>query len=364
MTKTQYQLGIRQVIQETKDAITVEFEHPSDEKIQYKPGQFFTVLIDINGESLRRAYSLCTSPKTDDYPAITIKRVDQGKVSNFLNDNLKAGDTLNVLPPMGTFTTEFNVDQSRHIILFGGGSGITPLMAILKTALHTEPQTIVSLVYANRDQQSIIFKDKIDDLKAKYPDRFNVVHVLEKAPLFWSKGYKGRISTKTLKKILHDLPQKSSENTDYFMCGPGGMMNQIINSFKELSLPIDRLKKESFGISPDEAAKKEAQNVAQELQNNSSEEVKTRKIKVIYAGEEYEFDVDPDKTILETAQSLDIDLPYSCQSGMCTACMGLCISGKVQLDEEDALTPKELEKGYVLTCVGHPMTDDVIIQID
>ena len=364
MTKTQHQLSIRQIIQETKDAITIEFDHPKDEKIPYKPGQFFTVLVNIEGESLRRAYSLCTSPLTDEYPAITVKRVDQGKVSNFLHDNLKQGDTLEVLPPMGVFTTDFEANQARHLILFGGGSGITPLMAILKTALQAEPQTIVSLIYANRDQQSIIFQDKINELKTTYSERFNIVHILEKAPLFWSKGYKGRVSTKVLKKILQELPQKDIAQTAYFMCGPSGMMNQITTSFQELSLPIDQLKKESFGISPEDAAQKEAKNVAQELQSDESEEAQTRKVKVIYAGEEYEFEVTPDKTILESAQSLDIDLPYSCQSGMCTACMGLCISGKVQLDEEDALTPKELEKGYVLTCVGHPVTDDVIIQID
>lgn len=364
MTVTHYHLKIRKITQETKDALTVEFEHPEDQKISYQAGQFLTLLVNIQGESLRRAYSLCTSPLTDEFPAVTIKRVAGGKVSNYLNDTLKIGDVLEVLSPMGAFTTQYDANQARHLILFAGGSGITPMMAILKTALKEEPQTLVSLVYANRDSQSIIFKEQIEKLQQTYSERLQVIHILEKAPLFWSKGYKGRISTKILKKILQDLPQMGTEATAYFMCGPNGMMNQIIQSFKELKLPIDRLKKESFGISPEEAAQKEEQNVAQEMDNQKSEAPKSYQVKVIYAGETYEFEVPPHKTILETAQSLDIDLPYSCQSGMCTACMGRAISGKVKLDEEDALTPKELEQGYVLTCVGHPLTDDVVIKID
>ncbi|MEO1652034.1 MAG: ferredoxin--NADP reductase, partial [Bacteroidota bacterium] len=338
MSVKQLSLKVHQVVKVTADAIKVEFEPPEVGPLQYKSGQFLTLLVQVDQENLRRAYSLCSSPLTDPHPAVAIKRVDKGKVSNFLNDQLKAGDEIEVLEPMGVFTTEFDAAHKRHVVLFGGGSGITPLMSILKSLLKEESQSRISLIYANRDQDSIIFKEELEELVQQHSDRFTIVHVLEKAPMFWSKGHKGRLSTKLLKKILNKLPDWGSSQTEYFMCGPSGMMTQITKSFKELGLPVDKLKKESFGISPEEAAAKKAKSVAEELASDSSEELKEREIKVIYAGEEHVFTVAPDKTILETAQSLDIDLPYSCQSGMCTACMGRCTSGKVKLDEEDALT--------------------------
>lgn len=363
MSVKHYQIPVRNIIKETADAITIEFENPKQENILYKSGQFLTLLLQIQGESVRRAYSLCTSPLTDEYMAVTVKRTKGGKVSNYLNENLKIGDTIEILEPMGVFTTEFDVTNARHLILLGGGSGITPLMSLLKTALAVEKDTIVSLIYANRDNDSIIFKKKIEDLQTQYKGRLNVVHILEKAPLFWAKGYKGFLNAKTLQKILSTLPQKSIEQTEYFMCGPAPMMDVIQQAFTELKLPLEKLRKENFGTSPEEAAQKKAE-LAVEKNIPTNTEAKTYSVKVLYDKQEYTFDVSPDKTILQTALSMDIDLPYSCQSGMCTACMGKCISGKVHLDEEDALTPKELAQGYVLTCVGHPMSEDVVIVID
>ncbi len=360
MSITHYQLKVRKLIPETEQAVVIEFEHPKDNKLSYQSGQFLTLILNIEGSSERRAYSLCSSPCVDDYPAITVKRVSGGKVSNHLNTHLKEGDTIEVVEAQGMFTAAYDANAQRHRILLGGGSGITPLMSILKTTLAQEPNSKVSLIYANQDSNSIIFKQKIEDLQAKYGKRLNVVHILEKTPLFWNKGYKGRIDTKMLKKILAGLPNFDAAQTEYYMCGPDGMMQQIEKSFQELGLPLDKLRKESFGVSPQEAAEKRAAVLAA----MPTDQLRTYSVKVIYGGDEYTFDVPPDQTILQTALKQDIDLPFSCQSGMCTACMGRCTSGKVVLDEEDALTPKELEQGYVLTCVGHPVSEDVVIEID
>lgn len=362
MSNTHYQLKVRNIVAETDQAIVIEFENPSDQPLAYQSGQFLTLILNIDGESIRRAYSLCTSPEVDEFPAITVKRVAGGKVSNYLNDHLKKGDTIEVIEAQGMFTAEYEPSQKKHRILIGGGSGITPLMSILKSTLKKEPNALVSLIYANQNNASVIFKKQLDDLQSAHSDRFKVVHVLEKTPLLWSKGYKGRLDSKLLKKILSSLPNAESAQTEYFMCGPSGMMQQVENAFQEIGLPLEALRKESFGVSPQEAAEKRAAVMAK----NESEGLvaKTYHIKVIYAGDEFEFDVPADQTILETALKNDIDLPFSCQSGMCTACMGKCTSGKVVLDEEDALTPKELEQGYVLTCVGHPMSEGVVIEID
>jgi ring-1,2-phenylacetyl-CoA epoxidase subunit PaaE len=355
-------LKIRNIIKETAEAITVEFENPTTGKLMYQAGQFLTLIVNINGESLRRAYSLCTSPIIAEYPAVTIKRTKGGKVSNFLNDTLKVGDTVEVLDPTGHFITKYSADNQRHIVLFGGGSGITPLMSILTTALQAEPKSKVSLIYANRDADSIIFKQKIENLVNQYKERFTLVQVWEKAPLFWSKGHKGLLNTKLIRKILDSLPAFNIRDTEYFMCGPGPMMEVVQQAFKELKLPVDKLHKESFGLSPEEAAQKKTAAIEEAKKIGTPAD--GFEVTIKYDGEVHKFLVPPDKSILETALSLDIDLPYSCQSGMCTACMGKCTSGKVKLDEEDALTPKELAQGYVLTCVGHPMSEDVVIEID
>ncbi len=362
MSNTHYQLKVRNIVSETDQAIVIEFENPANQPLAYQSGQFLTLLLNIDGEPIRRAYSLCTSPAVDEFPAVTVKRVAGGKASNYLNDHLKKGDTIEVIEAQGMFTTEYDASQKRHRILLGGGSGITPLMSILKSTLQKEPQSIVSLIYANQNNASVIFKKQLEDLQNQYADRLKVVHVLEKTPLLWSKGYKGRLDSKLLKKILQTLPALEPSQTEYYLCGPSGMMQQVETSFQELGLPLESLRKESFGVSPQEAAEKRAAVV-----EKSKEEgliAQTYNIKVIYAGEEFVFDVPADQTILETALKQDIDLPFSCQSGMCTACMGRCTSGKVVLDEEDALTPKELEQGYVLTCVGHPMSEGVVIEID
>lgn len=351
-----YHLKVREVIRETADAITIVFDHPENKKIIYKAGQFLTLIMNINGEKIRRAYSMCTSPLVDDYPAVTVKVVEGGKMSGFLNQNLKAGDTIEVMEPMGHFTTDLLKENKRHIILFGGGSGITPLMAILKSILYGEPQSIISLIYANRNEDSIIFKEKIKELQLKFPGRFNVVHVLDNAPLNW-QGPSGLLNPDMLKKILAELPAWNPENTQYLMCGPEGMMNNVENTLKAFGISKDKMFKESFvagTINKAEAAKQ-----AEEVKEEST----AHEVTVIYDGEEYKFVVEPGKTILETALDLDIDLPYSCQSGLCTACRGKRLSGKVKMDEEEGLSEQELEEGYVLTCVGHPLTSDVKIEI-
>lgn len=353
-----YQLKIKEVIRETLDAITVIFENPESGTIKYKPGQFLTLVIEKEGEKLRRAYSLCSSPLVETHPAITIKKVANGKISGFLNETLKAGDVLEVLEPAGQFTTEYDPSKSRHLVMFAGGSGITPMMSLLQTALHYEFHTEVSLIYCNKNMDSVIFKNKLESILQKYPNRFRLIHILEEAPDDNWNLPTGFLNTRLIDELLKQLPQKDPDVTEYFMCGPGPMMDVIEKAFEEINIPKEKLKKEVFGLSPEEAAQKKA-----EVKEESTA-LKAREVKVIYDGEEYVFTVEPDKTILETALSMDIDLPYSCQSGLCTACMGKCISGKVKLDEDDALTDKELQQGYVLTCVGHPMTDDVVIVID
>lgn len=350
-----YDLPVKKIVQETKDAITIVFDHPAKDTIQYKSGQFLTLIVPVNGKEVRRAYSLCTSPFVDLDLAVTVKRVDKGLMSNWLADNLKVGDKLKVMEPMGQFTSEYKADNKRHVIMFSGGSGITPMMSIIKSLLTQEPESMVSLIYCNRDIDSIIFKQELDKLETTHEGRLQVIHVLDTAPMNW-QGYSGLLNPDMLKKLFERIPDWGIEKTTYLMCGPEGMMKNVETLLQQHSIPTDKIFKESFvqgTIDKDE--KKEA--VA------GDEELKEREVTIRYDGQEYKVVVPPDQTILATALDQGIDLPYSCQSGLCTACRGKALSGKVKLDEEDGLSQSEKAEGYVLTCVGHPLTDDVVIEI-
>jgi len=346
-----YTLTVKEIVKETPDTITIVFDQP-EPRISYKTGQFLSLIINIEGKEVRRSYSLCSSPYVDEDLAVTVKRVEDGLISNHLNDVAIPGDKIKIMGPMGNFTTEFSKDKKRHIIMFGGGSGITPLMSIIKSTIHAEPDSIGTLIYANRNIDSIIFKDQLDKLQTDYEGRFRVIYILDDAPINW-QGHSGLLNHEMLNKLFERLPNWGLDKTVYLMCGPEGMMNNVQTLLDQQSIPPDKIFKESFvaGI------------IGKEDKKGDTEEIKTQDVTVVYDGEEYNFTVEPNSTILDTALDQDIDLPFSCQSGLCTACRGKLISGKVKMDEEEGLSESEMEQGYVLLCVGHPLTDDVKIEI-
>ena len=342
------ELTVKDIVKETADAITVVFDAPGQAPA-YRPGQFLTLIVPIDGQEVRRSYSLCTSPYVDQNMAVTIKRVAGGLMSNYLPDHLKVGDQVKVMEPMGVFVTDYAAANQRHMVMFAGGSGITPMMAIVKSVLNQEPDSLVSLVYANRDLDSIIFKSQIEALEKAYPDTFKAVHILEQAPEGW-EGLTGRISKQVLTQVLDIIPKRAASQTSYWMCGPTGMMDSLEALLPSHGVTKEQLHKESF-----------VSTAPQKTEAVAADGDKV--VKIIYDNQEHQVTVKPGDTILETALDKGIDLPYSCQSGLCTACRGKCVSGKVKLTEEDGLSEKELAEGYVLTCVGHPETNDVVIEI-
>jgi len=349
-----FDLKVKDIIQETKDAVSIAFEQPAS-RITYKAGQFLTLIATVDGKEIRRAYSLSSSPFTDDDLVVTVKRVDNGLMSNWLPDNLKAGNTIKVMAPTGHFTTEYKKENKRHLIMFAGGSGITPMMSLIKSTLTQEPESICSLIYCNRDIDSIIFKSEFDKLEITHAGRLHVIHVLDNAPMNW-QGYSGLLNREMLTKLFERIPDWGIEKTTYLMCGPEGMMKNVEALLAERNIAKEKIFKESFvqgTINKEE--KKEA--------TKAGGEKKAHEVTIRYDGQEYKFMVEPNRTILETALDSGIDLPYSCQSGLCTACRGKALSGEVKLDEEEGLSQSERAEGYVLTCVGHPMTDDVVIEI-
>ncbi|WP_394992075.1 2Fe-2S iron-sulfur cluster-binding protein [Emticicia sp.] len=355
MSLKTYFLQVKEVTHETSDSVTIYFWHPLSEQIKYKAGQFITVIVpaEEGGKKVRRSYSMSTSPHSDTSIGITVKRVTGGLVSNYLNDNVNVGDFLEVLEPMGNFHVEPDAEKSRHAVLFAAGSGVTPMMSIAKSILKMEANSRVTLIYGNRSEDSIIFKNKIEELENQYSKRFTIHHLLSRPSDLWV-GQKGRISQGIAIRLMKDADTDFAKD-EFYLCGPIGMMEDVIAGLNIYNVSKDQIHKENFhtAIVDSEADSEDEEDSLQ-----------TQMVKVKYDGAEYDFEVKPHQTILEAALDLDIDLPYSCQAGMCTACMGKCTEGKVKMDEEDGLTEKEIKQGFMLTCVAHPLTKNVVIEID
>ena len=353
-----YFLKVKEIERETPDAVTIHFWHPLNEVISYKPGQFITLLLPMNGEKIRRSYSMSSSPYTDVSLAVSVKAVPGGLMSNYLNEQLKVGDILEVMEPMGHFTTDLLAENKRTVVFIGAGSGITPLISIAKSVLMVEPDSNVILIYGNRDEQSILFREKLEQLTEKYESRFRLVHTLSQPASPAWKGESGRLNRSHILKILEQFPEVDVRHAEYFICGPEGMMEEALVALQVLQVDSQKIHKESFASANTLKAQGEV------MVHEEDGSLKKREITVLYEGSEFKVTVEPHQSILEAALEMDIDLPYSCQAGMCTACLGRCVSGKVQLDEEDALSEAERNAGFILTCVAHPMSDDVIVEVE
>ncbi|WP_187263294.1 ferredoxin--NADP reductase [Pontibacter beigongshangensis] len=386
-------LKIADITRETSDAVTIHLEHVDKQLVVYKPGQFITLILTLNGKEVRRSYSLCSTPHEGARLSLTVKRVPGGVVSNYLIDKAQTGQEVKVLDPLGKFCFTPQPESRRQLLLFGAGSGITPLMSILKAALQEEPGSLVTLLYGNRNEDNVIFKQQLQQLQAKFSDRLHIEYIYsqplgpcqhcaarrEESPARKASGilgflkravqgraqqvceHHGRMNKSSVLKILERLQLTKPANALYYMCGPAGMMEEVQQALKLLKVPTDRIFRESF-VSEKLASQTKAPPGAVDTDSGTAAII-TQTVTLIYEGAEYRVEVQPDQTILEAALAQDIDMPYSCQAGLCTACRGKCLQGKVHMDEREGLSDAELEEGYVLNCVGHPLTKDVIIEI-
>lgn len=358
-------LNVVEITRETDDAVTIHLEHPGRQAIASEAGQFLTLILPCGpgGKKERRAYSLSSTPSEAPRLSVTVKRVTGGLVSNYLLDTVRVGQQLEAMAPLGNFTLKASPKSARSLVLVGAGSGITPLMSMLKAVLREEPQSHVLLVYGNRNEKSVIFSEQLRQLEAQFVGRFQVEHVYSQpvGPVA-AHQHVGRLNRTTLLRILEQRHQFPAEQAEYFLCGPEGLMVEARAALDLLGVPPARVRRESFVAAADtfEAPLVSAPAAGARAAGSAGG---ARSVTIQYEGSEYVLDVPAGKTILDAALDLDIDLPYSCQAGVCTACRGKCLSGEVQLDEREGLSDSELKQGYVLTCVGHPVTDDVVIEI-
>lgn len=350
-----YPLKISKLIKETEDCVSLEFDVPEENReiFGYKQGQHVTLKKIIDGEDVRRSYSICTSPK-ENRLKVAIKKVDGGAFSTFANEKLQAGEELEVMPPSGSFNTELKADQAKNYVGFAGGSGITPIISILKSVMDTEPQSEFTLVYANRGTDSIVFKEEIEGLKNKYMERLNIFHVFSdehaEFPLF--EGFVDKEKVLAFSKTLIDL-----ENTDeFFICGPEPMMLEIQAALLDLNVDKSKVHVELF-TSP-------VGKLGDTAQKPKTYEKVKCKITVQLDGKNKDYNYNSNDSILDSVSKQGADLPYACKGGVCCTCKAKLLEGEVDMAVNYALEPDEIENGYILTCQAHPKTDKVVLSFD
>lgn len=333
-------LRVTKVVEETPDAISIYLTEMDGSEIEFQPGQFLSVDVDVGGERLRRAYSLANACLPSVPRHITVKRIREGRCSNQLNETIREGDELHVLGPSGSFTVEPREVNARHLVMIAGGSGITPVMSILETVLRVERGSRITLIYGNRGWQDVIFRDRLEALRAEFPERLTVDHVLEEPPEWWT-GESGLLSADVLESRLRALQLDDDGMQRYFLCGPTPMMDAAHEVLATRGIGPSRIAEERF--------------THPEARSEVAGSEKTELIMISRAGQEQGIQVEPGQTILEAALAAGIDMPFSCAMGGCGACRVRLTRGDVQMEEPNCLSGAERERGYVLTCIGRPL---------
>lgn len=361
-------LKVSRKIEETSEATSFAFEIPENlkEKFKYEPGQFVSLFLNVNGEELSRSYSLCSAPDVDDDFKITVKRVPGGRGSNYLCDHVKVGDTLRVSPPSGHF---FKYKEAvKHIALFGAGSGITPLFSILKYVLKKNSQTQVTLVFANRSEDQIIYHKELAEWGDEYASRFQIHHLLSRPSAAW-EAPTSRITEGWLKAFSKTL---EVEPYEIYLCGPDGYMDLVKTTLIQCGIPASTIYQESFNTSGPLSHKSHATDTGTEVDTEgktligtaSAEQAESYEVEVTLMGETKTYHVSKDESILEALIEAGENPPYSCMDGGCMACMGKVTEGLVMQDDPGILTQENIDVGECLTCQAKPRAKNTKVSYD
>jgi ring-1,2-phenylacetyl-CoA epoxidase subunit PaaE len=358
-----YKLKVVDVVRETPDCVSVSFDVPNEIKSQYNyiQGQYLTIKSNLNGEELRRSYSICSSPITEKELRVAVKKVKDGRFSTFINDRLKPGDELEVMTPMGNFHSSINAASKKNYVLFAGGSGITPMLSIIKTVLHAEPGSRVTLFYGNNDEASIIFKRQLDQLETQYQERLKIYHIIlnrQGGDQKVDEVLNGIMTIEKNKVLIEKFVDLKHQN-EYFICGPSIMMANVVEALNYFKVPQESIHIEYFSAPVDTSAIVE--NSGKEIKNNGSFE---STVTIICDGDEKTMKLNAEDTILEAALKANMDAPYACQGGSCCTCRAKLLEGKVEMKTNYALSNSEVKEGYILTCQSRPLTPVVIVSYD
>lgn len=349
-------LTVSEVVAETDEANSIRFEVPSElaDAFRFKAGQHLTLRATIGGEEVRRNYSLCVAPDEGEL-RVTVKRIADGVFSNWVGDNLKRGDTLDVMAPHGSFTWSFDPASARRYVAFAGGSGITPIMSLIRTALASEPRSRFTLFYGNRDSQSVIFLEALAGLKDRYMDRLELFHFLsdEEGDV---ELFNGMLDRATCDAAIDQLVGEPGEVDAWFVCGPGPMMDAAEAALVDRGIARERILIERFTAGRPSAA---AAAAIQKLQDEAagltvSVTLDGRTRKVAFDG----------KNILDSAREAGLPAPFACKAGVCATCRARVTAGKVEMAARYGLSDEEVAAGYVLTCQSVPVGSGVKVDYD
>jgi ring-1,2-phenylacetyl-CoA epoxidase subunit PaaE len=351
-----YSLRVAEIVPETDEANSILFEVPDDLKsaFRFKAGQHLTLRTDIGGEEVRRNYSLCVAPDADEI-RVTVKRIANGVFSNWVGDRLKPGDTLDVMTPHGSFTTEFDPSAERRYVGFAGGSGITPVISLIRTALSVEPRSRFTLFYGNRDASSVIFLEALAALKDRYMGRFELYHFLsdEEGDV---ELFNGMLDRETCDEAIENLVDEPGQIDAWFICGPGPMMDAAEQALLDKDVAKDRIHIERFTAGRPSAALAAQMAALQEeaagLTLSVTLDGRTRKVEFTEAN------------ILDSAREAGLPAPFACKAGVCATCRANVTKGKVEMAARYGLTDEEVAAGYVLTCQSVPLGEGVAVDYD
>jgi len=351
-----YPLTIARVARETRDAVAITFDVPPalKEAFRFVQGQHLTLRADVGGEDLRRSYSICSAVQ-DDSLRIAVKKAPGGAFSTWVNERLDAGQTVEVMPPMGHFNVPLDPANRKHYLGFAAGSGITPLLSIIKTTLVTEPRSRFTLFYGNRSSATVIFREELSDLKDRFLARLNIVYVMSREPQDIAL-LNGRIDKQKTDALLGHWVDLEDVDTA-FVCGPDGMMQAVSMSLQGRGFPKSKIKIELFAAS----IPKHEHRTAAAPAAGSGECAVT----AIIDGAARQFIVEKTKeNVIDAALRQGIELPYSCKGGVCSTCRAKLVEGEVDMDVNFALEDYELARGFVLCCQSYPVTDKVVVDFD
>ncbi len=350
-------LKVKEVRKEIADCVSIVFDIPPSLEHQYrfKQGQYLTIKKELNEVSIRRNYSICSSIH-DQELRIAVKKIPKGVFSTYANDFLKKGDELEVLTPTGKFYTELSPANKNTYFAFASGSGITPILSIIKSTLETEPNSSFTLVYGNKNRYSILFKEALEALKNKYLNRFRIIYILSREKTDTDLHF-GRIDAEKCEKILGSSVNPQSISA-FFLCGPAEMIFSVKSFLNKIDIDPHKIHFELFNIDS-EKNKTNFQPVS------TTDLVANSNITLIQDGRSIDFLLTyQGKSILDAAISLGADLPFACKKGMCCTCKAKLLEGEVEMDRVYGLEPDEIDQGYILTCQAHPRSEKIIVDFD
>jgi ring-1,2-phenylacetyl-CoA epoxidase subunit PaaE len=349
-----HSIKVADIYKATKDCSVITFDIPADlkEEFQFTQGQHLTVRANINGKDERRSYSLCSSPMENKWQ-VAVKKISEGVFSTFVNDTLKKGDSLDLIAPHGAFHTDVNPAQAKNYIAFAAGSGITPILSIIKTHLAAEPNSTFKLFYLNRTVKSIIFKEEIEQLKNKYFGRFEIFHFLTKEHRS-IELLNGRFTKEKL-QILTDKIIDIPSTDDCFICGPEQMIYLLRDELTAAGLPAEKIHFELFNTGTSEEDKQRISKIVEK-------KVDGTEVTIIDGGKEFHFVMDEAyDNILDSAITAGADLPFACKGGVCSTCRCKIVEGTAEMKVNYALDATEVAKNYTLSCQAVPTSKKIVV---